>query len=97
MKKVSGIELDTQNETIYLFIKSEVMIMGITVAEKTVEATAEVFITALKAMSIEVRERIYEHLVQDPDLMEDLLDIALIENRRDEPSRSFDEFVKEIK
>jgi hypothetical protein len=80
-----------------LFRKSEVEIMGIIIADKATEATAEVFITALKAMSVEVRERIYEHLVQDPDLMEDLLDIAVIESRRDEPSRSFDDFIKENK
>ncbi|MCB1325691.1 MAG: hypothetical protein H7A21_13800 [Spirochaetales bacterium] len=51
------------------------------------EATAEVFITAFKALPQESRDRFLAYLAQDPELLEDLMDLAVIEQRRSEPSR----------
>jgi hypothetical protein len=49
------------------------------------EATAEVFWTAFKAMKPEEREAFLDRLIADPKMREDLLDAALIEERRGEP------------
>jgi len=64
--------------------------------ETEAEATAKIFMTALKALPERTRERIYEHLAKDPELIEDLLDTALIESRRDEPGRPLEEVLKEL-
>lgn len=50
------------------------------------EATAEVFLTAFQALSQDARDIFLSHLAKDRELMEDLMDIALIEERRSEPS-----------
>lgn len=71
--------------------------MSVAIPEETAaEATAEIFMTALKALPERTRERIYEHLARDPELMEDLLDTALIESRRDEPTRPLEDVLKEL-
>ena len=57
------------------------------------DAIAEVFITALKGLSKEDREAVLAGIASDKSLAEDLLDLALIESRRDEPSRPFREFL----
>jgi hypothetical protein len=53
----------------------------------TAQATAEVFWTAFMAMSEKERRAFLERLIADPALREDLLDAALIEERRHEPTR----------
>lgn len=71
--------------------------MNTTIQEETAaEATAEIFMTAFKALPERTRERIYEHLARDPELMEDLLDTALIESRRNEQGRPLEEVLKEL-
>ena len=71
--------------------------MSVAIQEETAaEATAEIFMTALKALPERTRERIYEHLARDPELMEDLLDTALIESRRGEPARPLEDVLKEL-
>ena len=62
---------------------------------KSQEAIAEVFITALKGLPKKDREAVLAGIASDKSLAEDLLDLALIESRRDEPSRPFREFLAE--
>jgi len=57
----------------------------------TTQATAEVFWTAFLAMGKRERHAFLERLVADPSLREDLLDAALIEERKHEPTRPLDE------
>jgi len=49
-------------------------------------ATAEVFWTAFLAMEGDERQAFLERLIGDPRLREDLLDAALVEERKDEPT-----------
>ncbi len=51
------------------------------------EATAEVFLTAFRALSRKERQAVLARLASDHDLREDLHDLALVAQRRDEPSR----------
>jgi len=53
------------------------------------QATAEVFWTAFMAMKEEERRAFLERLFADPVLRQDLLDAALIEERKLEPRREF--------
>jgi hypothetical protein len=55
------------------------------------QATAEVFWTAFVAMSAKERQAFLERLIADPRVRDDLLDAALIEERRDEPTRPLKE------
>jgi hypothetical protein len=55
------------------------------------EATAEVFWTAFMAMSGDERRAFLERLVSDPRLREDLLDAALVEERKHEPTKPLDD------
>jgi len=57
--------------------------------------TAETFWMAFQALSSPEQRSVVERLLQDRDFREDLVDIALIENRRDEPSRPLREYLAE--
>jgi hypothetical protein len=59
----------------------------------TADATAEVFWTAFRSLPKRGREAVIEKLLQDKEFKEDLIDIALLEQRRKEPSRSLDEYL----
>ena len=59
------------------------------------EAIAKVFITALKGLPKKDREAVLTGIASDKSLAEDLLDLALIESRRDEPSRPFRDYLAE--
>jgi hypothetical protein len=59
----------------------------------TTEATAEVFWTAFRALSKEEREAVVERLLRDKEFMEDLIDMVILEQRQNEPSRSLDEYL----
>lgn len=63
----------------------------------TTEATAEVFLTAFRGLSKKERGAVVEKLLQDKDFMEDLIDIVIIEQRQEEPSRSLDEYLADRK
>ena len=63
----------------------------------TAEATAKVFCTALRALPKKEKEAVVEQLLKDKEFLEDLIDIAIIEQRRKEPSRSLDEYLKRRK
>ena len=57
------------------------------------EATAEVFWTAFRSLSKKEREAVVERLLRDRDFMEDLIDVVILERRKNEPSRSLDEYL----
>jgi hypothetical protein len=58
-----------------------------------VQATAEVFWTAFRALPKKEREAILEKLLKDRQLKEDLIDIVIIEQRYKEPSRPLDKYL----
>jgi hypothetical protein len=57
------------------------------------EAQAEVFWLAFKGLPKKEQQRIVEKLLQDREFVEDLLDIAVIEQRRSEPARPLAEYL----
>lgn len=59
------------------------------------EATAEVFLTAFRALPQSEKNIFLTNLVKDNELLEDILDIATFEARREEPSKSFDAINRE--
>jgi hypothetical protein len=59
------------------------------------QATAEVFLTALRALPAEERQAVLAHIVEDEEWQEDIQDLAVFSQRRNEPSRPFREFLEE--
>ena len=59
------------------------------------EAVAEVVLTAIRSLPKAERDRVLRGLVKDRNLRRDLIDLATIEERRDEPSRPFRDYLKE--
>jgi hypothetical protein len=59
------------------------------------EATAEVFLTALKALPKGERDAVLLRIAHDKEFARDLRDLALIADRRREPSRPFSEYLAE--
>lgn len=57
------------------------------------KATADVFLTAFRALPRKERETIVEGLLRDREFMEDLFDTVILEQRRKEPSRPLDEIL----
>ncbi|MEA3208183.1 MAG: hypothetical protein QOE70_1240 [Chthoniobacter sp.] len=53
------------------------------------EATAEIFVTAFKALKPKEREAVWQKLVGDPKLAEDLADTLTLEARHRQPRESF--------
>lgn len=49
---------------------------------KASHATAEVFFTAFKSLKNKEKEAFLEKIISDPELREDLIDIALIEKAK---------------
>jgi hypothetical protein len=62
----------------------------------TEEAKAEVFWLAFKGLPKKEQQLVVPKLLQDREFVEDLLDIALIEPRRSEPSRPLEENLAEL-
>jgi len=62
---------------------------------KAVESRAEVYLMALKSLSEAEREAVIARLLDDPQLREDILDLAIIQQRQAEPSRPFHEYLSE--
>ncbi len=58
-------------------------------------ATAEVFWTAFRALSKKEREVFLQRLLTESEFQEDLIDLAIIEQRKKEPSRSLDEYLRD--
>ena len=59
------------------------------------EATAEVFLTALRCPPKKERDAVLSGIAEDKRLREDFFDLALIAERRKEPSRPFREYLAE--
>jgi hypothetical protein len=59
------------------------------------EAKAEVFWLAFKGLPKKEQQLIVQKLLQDREFVEDLVDIAIIEQRRSEPSRPLEEHLAE--
>ena len=66
-------------------------------AMRNQEATAEIFWTAFKALRKGERETVVRRLLDDREFREDLADIAVIEARKDEPSRPLENYLAERK
>ena len=60
-----------------------------------VESKAEVFLWALRSLPKTEKEAVISRLLEDPEIREDILDIALIELRKDEPSRPFRDYLRD--
>ncbi len=61
----------------------------------TIEATSEVFLTAFRALPKKAREAVVEKMLSDKEILEDLIDTVIIEQRRKEPSRNLDEYLSQ--
>ena len=61
----------------------------------TSQATAEVFLTALRALPDEERQAVLVHIVEDEEWQDDIKDLAVFSQRRNEPSRPFREVLEE--
>lgn len=61
------------------------------------DATAEVFVTAFKALKRREREAVLERLVSDAKLAEDLADTLALEARRHQPHQPLREALKDLK
>jgi hypothetical protein len=59
------------------------------------QATAEVFVTALRALSREERQAVLALITEDEQLREDLFDLAVFAQRLNESSRPFRDFLAE--
>ena len=57
------------------------------------EAKGEVFWMAFKGLTKKEKKFVIEKLLKDKEFMEDLIDMAIIEQRRKEPSRPLEDYV----
>jgi hypothetical protein len=58
--------------------------------------SATEIIAEIKALASRDRERVFEFLISDKELREDLRDSLLLESRRDEPSRPLEEVLRDL-
>ena len=56
---------------------------------------AEVYLMAFKSLSKVEREAVLDRLLEDPDLLDEVIDIALIRATEGEPSIPLDEYLTE--
>ena len=61
------------------------------------EATAEVFVTAFKALRPRAREAVLERMLADKDISDDMADTLALEARRHQPRQPFRQVLKELK
>ncbi len=61
----------------------------------TSQATAEVFWSAFTALPTEEKRAVLQYIIQDEELRHDLMDLAVIEERRNEPGRPLREYLQE--
>jgi hypothetical protein len=59
------------------------------------QATAEVFWTAFKVLPAEEKRAIMKRILRDENLRRDLMNLAMIEERRNESERPLREYLKE--
>ena len=60
-----------------------------------VESRAEVYLMALQSLSKAEKEAVIARLLEDTKLREDILDLALIQQRQGESSRPFTDYLAE--
>jgi hypothetical protein len=61
------------------------------------QATAEIFVIAFKSLKRREREAVFERLLMDDELSEDLADTFRLESRRNQPRQSFRQALKGMK
>ena len=61
----------------------------------TTQATAEVFWSAFNVLPAEEKRAVIQYIIQDEDLRHDLVDLAIIEERRNEPGRPLRDYLQE--
>ena len=61
----------------------------------TTQATAEVFWTAFTVLPTEEKHAVLQRIILDENLRRDLMDLAIIEERRNEPGRPLREYLQE--
>ena len=59
------------------------------------EATAEVFWTAFNVLPVEEKHAVLQRIIRDETLRRDLMDLSIIEERRNEPERPLRNYLKE--
>ncbi len=64
---------------------------------KTAQSRAEVFLMALGSLSKAEKKAVITRLLEDDSLREDILDLALIQQRQGESSRPFRNYLAERK
>jgi hypothetical protein len=64
---------------------------------KTAESRAEVYLMALQSLSKAEKKEVITRLLEDDDLREDILDLAVIRARHLETSRPFRDYLEERK
>ena len=64
---------------------------------KTAESKAEVYLMALQSLSRAEKKAVISRLLEDESLREDILDLALIQQRQGESSRPFRDYLAERK
>ncbi len=62
---------------------------------KTTQSRADIYLMALESLSKAEKKAVIERLLEDDSLREDILDIALIQQRQGESSRPFSEYLVE--
>ena len=62
---------------------------------KTAESRAEIYLMALQSLSKAEKKAVITRLLEDDSLREDILDLALIQQRQGEPSRPFCDYLAE--
>lgn len=61
------------------------------------EATAEIFVTAFKALKRKEREAVLQKLVTDAELADDLPDTLALESRRNQPHTPLRNVLKDLR
>ena len=61
------------------------------------EAKVEVFWMAFKSLTKKEKQSVIERLLKDKEFMEDLIDMAIIEQRCKEPSRPIEDYLAKRK
>ena len=60
------------------------------------QATAEIFVTAFKSLKRREREAVFERMLTDEKISEDLADTLALEARRQQPRQSFRQTLKDL-
>ncbi len=63
----------------------------------TREAKAEIFWMAFKGLPKKESQSVIERFLKEAEFREDLIDIAILEQRREEPSRPLEDYLAERK